>query len=83
MRPCLNQKESSCSGQDCPTREAFIANLRLIKDYTANGAFDPIDLISTFGQPFLCTYYVRVEGAKFVPLFDGKEFCGEPLTIES
>ncbi len=70
------------AGVECPTREAFINNLRLIEDYTANGAFDPIDLISTFGAPFPCTYYVRVEEGKFVPLFDGKAKCGEPLTIE-
>ncbi len=70
------------AGVECPTREAFINNLRLIEDYTANGAFDPIDLISTFGAPFPCTYYVRVEEGKFVPLFEGKAKCGEPLVIE-
>ena len=32
------------AGLGCPTREAFIANLRLVDDYDGGGAFDPVDL---------------------------------------
>jgi ABC-type branched-subunit amino acid transport system substrate-binding protein len=67
------------AGLNCPTREAFIANLRLVDDYSANGAFDPVDLSEGFGDEFLCVYYVQVEGGAFVPLFDGEQFCGEPV----
>jgi branched-chain amino acid transport system substrate-binding protein len=69
------------AGVECPTRDAFIANLRLTEDYTANDAFDPVDFISGFGEDFLCAYYVQVEDAAFVPLFEGEEFCGEPLKL--
>ncbi len=70
------------AGVNCPTRENFINNLRLVHDWTANGAFDPVDLTTSFGHTFLCSYYVRVEGGKFVPQFDGKAVCGEPIRIE-
>jgi ABC-type branched-subunit amino acid transport system substrate-binding protein len=69
------------AGVACPTRKAFITNLRLLKDYTANGAFDPIDFISGFGKEFRCAYYVKVQNKQFVPQFDGKEFCGKPVTF--
>jgi hypothetical protein len=69
------------AGVACPTRKAFIANLRLEHAYTGGGAFDPVDLQAEFGKEFRCTYYVRVENAKFVPLFDGKQQCGNPITF--
>jgi branched-chain amino acid transport system substrate-binding protein len=65
------------AGVRCPTREAFITNLRLLKDYTANGAFDPVDFTDVFGKEFECVYYVKVENGAFVPQFEGKQFCGE------
>lgn len=67
------------AGVECPTRKAFIANLRLLKDYTANGAFDPIDFVSGWGKEFQCAYYVKVVDKKFVPQFDGKAFCGKEI----
>jgi branched-chain amino acid transport system substrate-binding protein len=67
------------AGVNCPTRKAFINNLRLEKAYTADGAFDPVNLAESFGKEFPCAYYVKVENKKFVPLFDGKEFCGDPF----
>jgi ABC-type branched-subunit amino acid transport system substrate-binding protein len=70
------------AGVNCPTRENFINNLRLVHDWTANGAFDPVDLTTSFGHTFLCSYYVRVEGGKFVPQFDQKAVCGEPIRVE-
>jgi ABC-type branched-subunit amino acid transport system substrate-binding protein len=70
------------AGVECPTREAFIANLRLVDDYDGGGAFDPVDLSEDFGDEFRCVYYVRVEGGGFLPLYDGEAFCGEPITLE-
>jgi branched-chain amino acid transport system substrate-binding protein len=63
------------AGVSCPTREAFINNLRLEKDYDANGAFTPVDFSKIFGRPFYCTFYVRVENGAFVPQFNGEPFC--------
>ena len=70
------------AGLGCPTREAFIANLRLVDDYDGGGAFDPVDLSEGFGEEFPCVYYVKVEDGAFVPQFDGEAFCGEPITLE-
>jgi ABC-type branched-subunit amino acid transport system substrate-binding protein len=69
------------AGLGCPTREAFVTNLRLVDDYDAGGAFAPVDLSEGFGQEFPCAYYVRVENAAFTPLFDGEPFCGERVEI--
>ncbi len=72
------------AGLACPTREAFITNLRLVDDYDGGGAFDPVDLNdeASWGPSFLCAYYVQVQGTAFEPLFDAEPRCGEPLTIE-
>ena len=70
------------AGINCPTRKAFINNLRMEKGYTADGAFDAVDFANDFGKQFQCVYYVQVENKKFVPLFDGKQFCGKPLTLK-
>lgn len=69
------------AGLNCPTREAFITNLRLLDDYTANEAFDPVNFRDNWGDPFPCAYYVRVENGAFAPMFDGEEFCGEYFPI--
>lgn len=70
------------AGLECPTREAFITNLRLLDGYTGGGAFDPIDFISLWGKPFPCAYYVRVENGAFVPMFDGEERCGDFIEVD-
>ncbi len=67
------------AGVSCPTREAFINNLRLEKSYDANGAFTPVDFSKIYGRPFYCVYYVKVENAKFVPQFEGKPFCASGI----
>ncbi len=67
------------AGVACPTRKAFIANLRLEHAYTGGGAFDPVDLEKGFGNEFACAYYVKVVNKKFVPQFGGKEQCGKPI----
>ncbi|HEV2309644.1 MAG TPA: ABC transporter substrate-binding protein [Acidimicrobiia bacterium] len=63
------------AGLSCPTRTGFVTNLRLEKNWTAHGAFAPIDFTTIFGRPFYCVYYVQVENGTFVPQFGGKPFC--------
>ena len=67
------------AGEECPTREAFIENLRQVSDFDANGLLDPpVDFEASFGQPYgLCFHYVKVEGGEFVPVNDGEPICGE------
>jgi branched-chain amino acid transport system substrate-binding protein len=75
------------AGVSCPTRKAFINNLRLVKGYTANGFFDDpettIDFAKVYGKPFTCVYYVHVENKQFVPQFDGKPFCAKQLITDN
>ena len=68
-------------GEECPTREAFIENLRKVTDYDADGLFNPaLDLDAGFGQPYgRCFHYVKVEGGEFVPVTDGEAICGEAI----
>ena len=71
------------AGVACPTRKAFIANLRLEKAYDANGFFDPVNFSEEFGRPFRCVYYVKVVNKAFVPQFDGKPFCAKGLITDN
>jgi len=67
------------AGVTCPTREGFISNLRLAKDYTADGFFDPISFQDVFNKPALCNYYVKVDYATktFLPQFNSEPVCGD------
>jgi ABC-type branched-subunit amino acid transport system substrate-binding protein len=67
------------AGVSCPTRKAFINNLRMEHAYTGDGAFDPVDLSAGFGKEFACAYYVKVVNSKFVPQFGGQQQCGNPI----
>ena len=67
------------AGVECPTRAAFIKNLRKEKGYDANGAFEPVDFAKVFGNPLLCAFYVKVENGAFVPQFEGKPFCTKAI----
>jgi len=67
------------AGVNCPTRKAFINNLRLQKGYDAGGAFIPVDRAESFGRIFYCVYYVQVQNKQFVPVFDGEPFCAKQL----
>ena len=67
------------AGVGCPTRKAFINNLRLQKDYDAGGAFIPVDRREIFGRIFYCVYYVQVQNQEFVPAFDGEPICATKL----
>ena len=78
-------KGIKAAGVTCPTRKAFINNLRLVKGYTGDGFFDDpetkIDFAKVYNKPFLCVYYVHVENKQFVPQFSGKPFCAkQPIT---
>lgn len=65
------------AGKKCPTREGFIANLRLVDDWDAGGAFEPVDFSKTFGKIFPCVHYVKIVNAKFELVEDGKFFCAK------
>ena len=67
------------AGVGCPTRKAFINNLRLVKSYDAGGSFIPVNYSEIFGRIFYCVYYVQIQNKQFVPVFDGKPFCGTRL----
>jgi ABC-type branched-subunit amino acid transport system substrate-binding protein len=63
------------AGVSCPTRKGFIKNLRAEKNWTAHGAFNPVDFAKAFGKPLYCVYFVQVQNATFIPQFGGKPFC--------
>ena len=65
------------AGVNCPTQKGFINNLRLVKNYTADGFFDPIDFQYVFNKPFQCVYYVQIVNKAFVPAFGGQKVCGD------
>ncbi|HMG40476.1 MAG TPA: ABC transporter substrate-binding protein [Acidimicrobiales bacterium] len=67
------------AGAECPTREAFVENLRQVDDYDAGGVLNPaLDFEEGFAQPLLrCLHFVRIEGGEFVPLTEGEALCGD------
>jgi branched-chain amino acid transport system substrate-binding protein len=67
------------AGTGCPTRKAFINNLRLVKGYDDGGAFVPVDFSEIFGRIFYCVYYVQIQSKAFVPVLGGKPFCATRL----
>ncbi|MEN3272094.1 MAG: branched-chain amino acid transport system substrate-binding protein, partial [Actinomycetota bacterium] len=54
------------AGASCPTRDAFIDELRKVKDYTANGLVPPTDFGELFGKMPLCFFYVQLHDSHFV-----------------
>jgi branched-chain amino acid transport system substrate-binding protein len=63
------------AGAGCPTRKAFISNLRRVRDYNADGLVPPTDFSAVFGKMPLCFYYLRLHDSHFVPQGD-QPFCG-------
>ena len=63
------------AGAACPTRGAFIQNLRQVKGYTADGLLPPTDFSKVFGQMPTCYWEVRIHDGKFVPL-GTQPYCG-------
>jgi branched-chain amino acid transport system substrate-binding protein len=71
------------AGVSCPTRKAFINNLRLVKGYTADGWFPPMNFADVYNQPFPCAYYVQLVNKQFVPQFDGEQLCAKQEIINN
>jgi branched-chain amino acid transport system substrate-binding protein len=71
------------AGLACPTRKAFINNLRLVKGYTADGFFPPMNFTDVYDRPFPCAYYIQVVNKQFVPQFGGKQFCGKKEIVNN
>ena len=71
------------AGVECPTRKAFINNLRLVKGYTADGWFPPLNFADVYNRPFFCAYYLQVVNKQFVPQFGGKQFCGKKEIVNN
>jgi ABC-type branched-subunit amino acid transport system substrate-binding protein len=63
------------SGAACPTRKAFITDLRRVKDYDADGLLPPTDFGALFGKMPLCFFYLQLHDGHFVPVQD-TPFCG-------
>ena len=63
------------AGATCPTRKAFIANLRQVKDYTADGLVPPTDFSAVFGKMPLCFWILQLHDSHFVPVSD-QPICG-------
>jgi len=63
------------AGGACPTRGAFIANLRKVRDYTANGLLPPTNFSAVFGQMPLCYWELEIHAGGFTPA-GAQPFCG-------
>jgi ABC-type branched-subunit amino acid transport system substrate-binding protein len=65
------------AGLKCPTREAFINNLRIVDDWDGHGAFEPVDFSKAFGKIFPCVHYVQVVNGAFEVVNEGKPVCAQ------
>lgn len=63
------------AGGACPTRTAFISNLRKVKDYTADGLLPPTNFSTVFGQMPLCYWELEIHPNGFTPS-STQPFCG-------
>jgi branched-chain amino acid transport system substrate-binding protein len=63
------------AGAGCPTRRAFIANLRRVKDYTADGLLPPTNFSTVFGKMPLCYWELEIHDNGFTPA-GATPFCG-------
>jgi branched-chain amino acid transport system substrate-binding protein len=63
------------AGAACPTRAAFIQNLRQVKGYTADGLLPPTDFSQVFGEMPTCYWEVRIHDSQFVPV-GAQPYCG-------
>jgi hypothetical protein len=69
-----------------PTKSAFIANLRQVTDYTASGILASPTTFAHFGTAQMlpttsCSYYVQLQGDKFVTVNNGKTLCGSLVSV--
>lgn len=67
------------AGARCPTRSAFVHNLRLVRDYTAGGLVPPTDFTAIFGKMPLCYWMLEIHSGHFVPV-SGEPLCGQLLS---
>lgn len=56
------------AGASCPTRAAFIHNLRQVKGYTADGLLPPTSFAQVFGKMPTCYWELQFHAGKFVPV---------------
>jgi branched-chain amino acid transport system substrate-binding protein len=63
------------AGGACPTRAAFISNLRKVKGYTADGLLPPTDFSTVFGHMPLCYWELEIHPNGFTPS-SSQPFCG-------
>lgn len=63
------------AGVSCPTRAAFITNLRKVKGYTASGLLPPTNFAAVFGKMPLCYWELEIHQNGFTPS-SGQPFCG-------
>ena len=65
---------------DCDaSQEDLIATLQQTDDWDANGLYPTPVPQTTTDYDEQCSYYSRLEGNEFVPLFDGEPLCGTPV----
>jgi ABC-type branched-subunit amino acid transport system substrate-binding protein len=70
------------AGPRCPTRAAFVTNLRLVTNYTADGLVPPTDFGPIFGKTPLCYWMLQIHDSRFVPVSD-RPLCGRILEPRS
>ena len=63
------------AGATCPTRRAFIDNMRRVKGYTADGLLPSTDFGALFGKMPLCFWYLQLHEGRVVPVAD-QPSCG-------
>lgn len=63
------------AGSSCPTRAAFIRNLRTVNGYTADGLLPPTDFSRVFAKMPTCYWEVQIHDSKFVPI-GTQPYCG-------
>jgi len=61
-----------------PTRQSFISNLSKVTGFNADGLLPAPVSFDHFGtaEKSYCTWYVTVQGQKFVSINGGKALCG-------
>jgi ABC-type branched-subunit amino acid transport system substrate-binding protein len=69
----------AAAGARCPTRSAFVHNLRLVRGYTADGLVPPTNFTTIFGKMPLCYWMLQIHSGRFVPVSD-KPLCGRLLS---
>ncbi len=68
------------------TRSVYIARLRNLASYSAEGILPSPDTFRGFGTPAMfpktaCEYFVQLRGARYVSVNAGKPICGTRITV--